>query len=175
MFEEDEIDLSPAARPRVDAPAAKSSPLERLREKLSKKIYREEFRLEVPERSKDGSSLQLVISPNIPQETLKAWKNKAGESSKKGLDFGHFCTLVVASTTVGMYMDDEEMLSEQGHPLTFASPEIKEMLGVNRPVPEGVREMFGVDPHVEAAALTIMEKAGYGEAVDAVDDPLKDS
>jgi hypothetical protein len=35
--------------------------------------------------------------------------------------------------------------------------------------------MFGVDPHVEAAALTIMEKAGYGEAVDAVDDPLKDS
>ena len=45
------------------------------------------------------------------------------------------------------------------------------MTGASRPVPEGVRNFFGTDPHVEGAALAILEAAGYGDTVDVVEDP----
>jgi len=43
-----------------------------------------------------------------------------------------------------------------------------------RPVPDAVRAMFGVDPHVESAALAILDAAGYSDTVAAVD-PTKES
>jgi hypothetical protein len=43
-----------------------------------------------------------------------------------------------------------------------------------KPVPDAVRAMFGVDPHVESAALAILDSAGYSDTVAAVD-PTKES
>jgi hypothetical protein len=69
---------------------------------------------------------------------------------------------------------DEEVFSESGNSLSFASPEILEMTETTRPLPDCIQAFFGLDPHVEAAALAIMEAAGYGDDVEMVD-PTRES
>ncbi len=48
------------------------------------------------------------------------------------------------------------------------------MTNTNRPHPDCVLAFFGLEPHIEAAAVAIIEAAGYGDTVDAVD-PTKRS
>jgi hypothetical protein len=71
-------------------------------------------------------------------------------------------------------MDDEEIYDESGNNLNFAHPLVLEMTDTTRPVPDAVRAMFGVDPHIESAALAILDAAGYSDTVAAVD-PTKES
>jgi hypothetical protein len=66
------------------------------------------------------------------------------------------------------------VFDENGNFLNFAHPIILEMTEAARPVPDAVRAMFGVDPHVESAALAILDAAGYSDTVAAVD-PTKES
>ena len=58
---------------------------------------------------------------------------------------------------------------DNGNEITFASPLMMEMTETSRPLPDCVRAFFGVDPHVEAAALAILDAAGFSDTVDAVD------
>ena len=102
---------------------------------------------------------------------MKAWRKNAGEETKNGLDPIRFACQVVGSTTVGMEGDGEEAFDDAGNSLKFAATEVLEKTGASRPVPEGVRNVFGTDPHVEGAALAILEAAGYGDTVDVVEDP----
>lgn len=146
------------------------SPLERLREKITKKIERPEVFVDVPERP----GVLVKISPNITQEQMKAWRKNSGENTKNGFDSIKFACYVIGSTARGIVIDDEEVFNENGHPVSFASPEILEMTGTTRPVPDCVRAFFGLDPHVEAAAVAIMDASGWGDEVDMVD-PTKTS
>lgn len=165
VFMNDEVfDMTPADKPR------KVTKLDELREALGKKIERPQVLIEVPERP----SVKVLVTPNIEQRQLREWRKRAGEGTKNGMDTTLFSAILVATLTRGIYFGDEEMLSENGDPLTFASPEIKDMLDVTRPVPEGVKAMFGIDAHVEAAAYAIMEAAGLGDSVEVDDNPLTD-
>ena len=73
-----------------------------------------------------------------------------------------------------MCMNNEEVFDEDGNELTFASPLVLQMTETTRPLPDCVREFFGVDPHIEAAALAILDAAGYSDTVETVD-PTKES
>lgn len=141
------------------------SVLAKLREEVSKKIERPEIVVEVPERK----SISVRFSPNITQTQMNAWRRNSGENTKAGMDATKFACFVIGHTCRAILVDGEEATNEDGAPLTFASPEILEMLDVSRPIPDGVRAMYGLDPHVEAVALAIMEAAGYNDSVDTVD------
>jgi hypothetical protein len=141
------------------------SVLDRLRTELSRKVERPTMQLEVPERP--GVTVQ--ISPNITQHQLRAWRKNSGENTKPGFDPTKFACYVIGHTTTGIFMDGQEVLSEAGNSLSFASPEILEMTDTTRPLPDCILAFFGLDPHVEAAALAIMEAAGYGDEVETVD------
>ena len=148
------------------------TPLDRLRAKLEKKIERPNRRIGVPERP----GISVEVSPNITQAEMRSWRKQAGEGTKKDFDLTLFSTIVLAKTCRGIWDDEEAMTNENGAPLTFASPEIKEMLDVDRPYPEGVRAMFGNDAHVDAAAIKILELAGFGEEIEVADEsPLPNS
>jgi hypothetical protein len=144
--------------------------LDRLKETISKKVERSVVHLEVPERP----NVTLIISPNITQHDMRRWRKAAGEDSKNGMDATRFACSVVGQTTVGIAFDGEEVMDENGYPLNFASQVILDMTDTTRPIPEAVRAFFGIDPHIEAAALAILDAAGYGETVDTVD-PTKGS
>jgi hypothetical protein len=144
--------------------------LERLRSVVKKKVERPVVHIQVPERP----GVSIRVSPNITQSQMKNWRKNAGEDSRNGLDATKFACLVIGHTTVGICMDDDEIFDENGNNLNFAHPSILEMTETTRPVPDAVRAMFGVDPHVESAALAILDAAGYSDTVAAVD-PTKES
>lgn len=156
---------------KADSPAkVEDTALSRLRNTISKKVERAVVLLEVPERP----GVHVRISPNITQNQMRNWRKQAGEDSRNGLDATKFACMVIGHTTVGIEIDGEEVFDENGNEVTFASPVILEMTETTRPLPDCVRAFFGVDPHVEAAALAILDAAGYSDTVDAVD-PSKGS
>lgn len=143
--------------------------LDRLRKELSKKVERAEVQIEVPERP----GITVRVSPNITQHQMRSWRRQAGEGTKNGFDPTKFACTVLGHTCTGILIDGEEATNEDGAPLTFASPEILDMTATTRPIPDCVQAFFGLDPHVEAAALAVMDAAGYGDDVEAVDPTME--
>jgi hypothetical protein len=141
------------------------SVLDQLKEIVSKKVERDPVFLEVPERP----GVTLKISPNITQHQLRSWRKNAGEDSKAGMDATKFACFVVGHTCTGIFVDGEQAVNDDGIGYTFASQPIMEMTNTTRPVPDCVRAFFGIDPHVEGAALAILEAAGYSDTVETVD------
>lgn len=76
---------------------------------------------------------------------------------------------MVGHTCTGIFVDGEQAVNDDGIGYTFASQPIMEMTNTTRPVPDCVRAFFGIDPHVEGAALAILEAAGYSDTVETVD------
>jgi len=169
--EESQISQPKSKAAKTDSPArVEDNALARLRSTISKKVERAVVLLEVPERP----GVHVRISPNITQNQMRNWRKQAGEDSRNGLDATKFACMVIGHTTVGIEIDGEEVFDDNGNEVTFASPVILEMTETSRPLPDCVRAFFGVDPHVEAAALAILDAAGYSDTVDAVD-PSKGS
>jgi len=139
--------------------------LDQLKEVLSKKVERDPVFIEVPERP----GVYVRVSPNVSQNQMKAWRRNAGEDSKKGMDTVKFACQLIASTCTGILVNDEIVTNDKGIELTFASPEIMEMTGTTRPHPDCVTAFFGLEPHIESAAVAIIEAAGYGDNVESLD------
>lgn len=164
----DEASPKKAASPKATGVAP--TVLDQLKSSLSKKVERPRVFVEVPERP----GITIEVSPNITQHQIRSWRKNAGEDTKNGMDATKFACSVVAHTTVGIFVEDEQAFNEDGIPLTFGSDAILEMTGTTRPTPDCVRAFFGIDPHIEAAALAILEAAGYSDTVETVD-PTKKS
>lgn len=141
------------------------SVLDQLKQVISKKVERDPVFIEVPERP----GVTIRISPNITQHQLRAWRKNSGEETKHGMDATKFACFVVGSTCNGIFINGEQVVNDDGIGLTFASEAILEMTETTRPVPDCVRAFFGIDPHVEAAALAVLEAAGYSDTVETVD------
>jgi hypothetical protein len=150
---------------------AQDNILEKLKEAVKGKVTRPTVTIELPERP----GVSLRISPNITQNQIKSWRRNCGEDSKQGLDTLKFAATVVGHSTTGILFNGEVAKDENGFDVTFASPQILEMLSAVRPIPDAVIAIFGLEPHVEAAAVAIMEAAGYGDSVETVDPTVRSS
>jgi len=137
--------------------------LNQLKEVVSKKVERKNVFIEVPNRP----GVKLLISPNITQQQVRVWQKQCGGDSPKGLDATKFACTVVGQTSKGVYMNGEEVLEDNQWPLTFASKPMLEMTGADRAVPDCVQKFFGLDAHVEAAALAIIDACGFGDTIQA--------
>lgn len=145
--------------------------LEKLKQAVQGKVSRPTVTIDLPERP----GVSLRISPNITQNQIKAWRRNSGEDSKQGLDTLKFAATVVGHTTTGILFNGEVAKDDNGFDVTFASPQILEMLSAVRPIPDAVIAIFGLEPHVESAAVAIMEAAGYGDSVETVDPTVRSS
>lgn len=141
--------------------------LDRLAATVSEKVRRKDIFINVPERP----GVSLKISPNITQSQVRKWRREAGEESKNGMDATKFATFVIGHTTEAILLNDQEVKSDAGFDLNFASDEVLAMTKTARPVPDAVRAFFGLDPHVEAAALAILDAAGFGDTIEPNEDP----
>jgi len=162
IFELDSVEEQ--TRPSKKSSDKNPTVLDQLKTALSKKVERDPIYIEVPERP----GVLLKVSPNITQHQMRSWRKNAGEDSKNGLDALRFACSVIGHTTLGFEINGQEVTNSDGVALTFASPEVMDMTSTSRPLPDCVRAFFGIDPHVEAAAVAIMEAAGYGDTVEAV-------
>lgn len=143
--------------------------LEDLRAELAVEVRRENIIIEVPERP----NIKVEYDPNFGQPDVRKWRKQSGENSRKGFDSITFACRVVGNAVKGIYINGKLAENEEGVALTFASPEILEMLDEDRPIPEGIQKFFGLDPHLEATALKIIEAAGFSDDVDVQEDPTK--
>jgi len=139
------------------------SVLSQLKEIVNKKVKRDEVFIEIPERN----GVKILVSPNITQQQLKSWQRTAGADTKNGIDATKFACLVIANTTTGIYLNNKEAFDDNGNSIGFASPEMLEMTNTSRAV-EAVIAFFGLDPHVEASALAILDASGYGDTIEAI-------
>jgi len=159
----------------IDTPARalddSDNVLNKLKTLVQKRVERPIVLVEIPERP----GLSLRISPNITQNQLRTWRKNAGEDTKAGMDTVRFACQVIAHTTTGFILNGEVVKDNEGYECTFGSAEIMEMTGTTRPHPDAVKAIFGIEPHIEAAAVAIMEAAGYGDQVDAVDPTMTPS
>jgi hypothetical protein len=137
--------------------------LAQLTEVVSKHIRRKDVFIEVPERP----GVSVRVSPNVQQSQMKQWRKQAGDNTKEGMDATKFAARVIAATTTGIFLHGEEVTTADGASISFASRELLEMTDTQVPVPDCVIAFFGIDPHVEAAALAIMDRAGYGDDVNS--------
>jgi hypothetical protein len=166
-FYEEQNELS---KPAPSFDGADENVLDALKAVISKKVQRNEIFINVPERP----GVTLLISPNITQNQIKAWQKNSGSESKNGIDATKFACQVIGHTTKGIFLNGEEVL-EDGKSLGFASPSVLKMTGAARALPDGVQMFFGLDPHVESAALAIIDAAGYGDTVEQQENPSKQS
>lgn len=150
------------------APVADNTILDQLRAEITKKVERPPIRMEVPERP----NMSLRFSPNIKQEQLNTWRKRAGEGTKKGMNTTHFSTLVISNTNIGIYLNDELVHDDNGNPVRLSSETILQMTATSR-VADAIRSIYGVDPHIDATALKILEHAGYGDDVDEEENPTE--
>lgn len=141
-----------------------------LKKVIQDKVRRGDVYIPIPERP----GVMIRVSPNISQAQLKSWRRNAGEERKGGMDTLKFSTNLIAATTTGILLNEVVATDDNGVEVTFASPEIMAMTNTSRPHPDCVLAFFGLEPHVEAAAVAIIEAAGYGDNVDALD-PTKRS
>lgn len=137
--------------------------LSKLKSSLSKKVERDSILLEVPERPE----MAVRYSPNITQHQIKSWRRSSGAERKEGLDGIRFACHVLANTCTGIFIDGAEV-TENGSPVTFSHDSVMQMVGVSR-VFDCIREVYGIDPHVEAAAIAVLDAAGFNDSVDQVD------
>ena len=145
--------------------------LDKLKAKIEAEVKRKDIFINVPERP----GVSLRISPNISQGQVRKWRREAGEETKNGMDATKFATYVIGHTTEGILLNDEEVKDDAGYSLGFASDEILSMTQTSRPIPDAVRKFFGLDPHVEAAALAILDAAGFGDTIEPNEDPTEKS
>jgi len=139
--------------------------LDQLKEEIAREVTRDDIFINVPERK----GVTVSFSPNIANEQLKAWRRNATNRKTDEMDSVKFACYVVGQTVTGIYFNDELVLDEQGNAVTFASPVMMEMTRTDRPLPDAIRAFYGIDPHLEAVALKILDYAGYGEDVDDED------
>lgn len=137
---------------------------------IREKVSRPDVYIDVPERK----GVKLRISPNITQQQIKNWRKSAGDDTRAGMDATKFAAWVIGNTTQGIIFDDAEVYDEDGYELNFASPAVLSMTSQTRPIPDAVRSFFALDPHVESAALAILDASGYSDTIEATD-PSKGS
>jgi hypothetical protein len=139
-----------------------------LKDTLAKEVKRDDVLIEVPERP----GLVIRFSPNITQHQIKAWRRASGDDKREGMDAVRFASHVLANTCTGMTLNGKD-ITEGGDPVTFSHETVMKMVGAHR-VFDCVREVYGLDPHIESAALAVLDASGFNDDVERVD-PTKTS
>jgi len=141
--------------------------LQKLSSTIASKVSRKDVFINVPERPR----VTLRISPNVSQAQVRKWRKEAGDETKNGMDATKFASLVIGHTCTGVIFGDEEVHDDDGFAITFGHDQMLTMTNTTRPIPDAVRAFFGLDPHVEAAALAILDAAGFGDTLEPTEDP----
>lgn len=147
--------------------------LSQLRALVSEEVSLPDIEIEVKQRP----GVSVIYSPNISNAQLKNWRKRCTNRKTGELDNIKFACLVVGDTAREIHLHGEPAVMDNGSILSFATQEFADMMGVEKSeiVPFGMRDFFGVDAHLEATAMAILDNSGYGDDVEATEDPTSGS
>lgn len=147
--------------------------LSQLRAIVSEEVSLPDVEIEVKQRQ----GVSVIYSPNISNAQLKSWRRKSSNRKTGELDNIKFACLVVGDTAQEIHVNGEPAILDDGSALTFNSQEFADMMDVEmfEIVPHGIRDFFGIDAHLEATAMAILDNSGYGDDVEPEEDPTNGS
>lgn len=176
-------DLDGDAAPEIASDGVmQGSSLDRLQQALSEDTRTENYHHRIPKRK----ILRIILDPNIDGDKFQQWQRRAvnkgvkADGTGSNIDAMRLASIVVGNQMVGLEVATkdggwEEAFDEDGAPLTFRSPKLREMLapgGVSVSASELVKKLFGNDGHLLDCSRILVEKAGYGDDELEDDDPL---
>lgn len=178
-------DLSVDGTPEInDAGVLAGSPLDRLGQVLAEDTRTENYHHRIPKRR----ILRVILDPNIDGDKFQAWQRRAtqkgvrADGTGSNIDAMRLASIVVGNQMVGLEIATkdggwEEAYDDNGEPLTFRSPRLREMLAPGNTsvsASELVKKLFGNDGHLLECSRVLVEKAGYGDDSESEDDdPLE--
>lgn len=143
------------------------SALDELRAALQTEVNSEPVSLLVPGRE----GVSLTFGTRVPAENIKAWRKRCKDRhSESGVDEVRFSATVIGNQCQSVAINGKVALDADNEPMTFASPEFREMLGAHSAL-EAVTRLYSSDAAVLAAADEILKAAGYGEEAIRAEDP----
>lgn len=97
----------------------------------------------------------------VPYEQFAQWQTAAADPAMPGglNELQLMCT-ALAACCQALQVKGEDV-TEDGLPVTFATPGLHRRLGVARPG-DAVRKLYRFDGHVIAAGRALLQAAGYG-------------
>ena len=176
-------DIFEPATPTVENGVNSGSMLDRLAGALSESTRTENYHHRIPKRK----ILRIILDPNIDGDKFQAWQRRSvmkgvrADGTGSNIDAMRLATTVIGNQMVGIEIQTangewDEAFDEQGDPLTFRSPQLREMLEPGGNVvsaSELVKKLFGNDGHLLECSRILVEKAGYGDDDEGDDDPLE--
>lgn len=141
-----------------DGTEVASSPLASLAAELGAELGGDTTEVDVPMRP----GWQVRLSTSIAYEELASWRKRAGDRSMPGGVNELRLACIMLGNQGRAILRDGQPVTAEGEPLTFRSPELQRMLGVDRAV-DAVRKFYGRDGHVTKAARELLAAAGYGD------------
>lgn len=151
------------------------SALDALRDELAVDTAREPLTLPIPLRK----SLSMRYDTNIDGDLLNAWRKMSKERKSKDptdIDTLKFSCLILANQGEALLRDGDEVLGNDGNPLSFAHGELRAMLSAAS-ASDAVRKLYGGakftgDGDILNSAAEVSRVAGFGdEELDAEESP----
>lgn len=163
-----------------DSGVLDGSALDRLQGALAEETRTENYHHRIPKRK----ILRIILDPNIDGDKFQRWQRNAmdkrvrGDGTGNNIDAMRLAATVIGNQMIGLEVATrdggwEEAYDEQGDPLNFRSPKLKQMLapeGNTISAAELVKKLFGNDGHMLDCSRILVEKAGYGDQDQGDDD-----
>lgn len=121
--------------------------------------------LEVPKRPAYGVRCRTDYTGLDTDLIRKKCRDK---KFSDGIDGVKFAALLIASQTVEILRHGEPLELDGVTPVTFTSKPLQERMGTTT-ADQTVRKFYGLEGHVDAAGRRLMNEAGYGDDVYAMD------
>lgn len=168
LHDDDDAVFAPPAPSELEG----KSPFEQLQAVLATNADKEPVRLKVPTRP----GVSVLFRCNMTSDERKAWQKRA-TSTKRGkdeVDEMFFSTLVLANTCLGVFVEGQAALDDEGTPLTFAHKQLWDMVKARDPR-EAIRAFYGNDAHVLLSSGEVLLSSGYDDDIEAESGPTSAS
>ncbi len=132
---------------------------ERLRESMAATVTRKPIRIDVPERP--GFVVEFaLLDPLKDDEKLQGFAEQTGADKNDNPDaWLRAATLLLIDCCRGIYLDGEQWLTDDGEPVTFASSELRDSVGISNWV-EAVWTFYGSKADAMTASNIVSTRSG---------------
>ncbi len=164
LMDEDQDDTPFVQSSPSSAPA---SPLDELRETITKEVQRPDLVLAVMARP----GMEIRFDTNVDMSMIQEWRRRATRRRGQNEDFDilKFTSSVVANQARAFRLRGEEPAGADGEPISFRSPEVLQWTSTSRAL-DAVRALYSVDGHIISSAGEILQAAGYSDVMEEGDE-----
>lgn len=159
-------DLDLPAREKVGVKASPGSPLDELRSEASREVGGKTSTY--PTHERPGWSVRYRADVEV--SSLNVWRKRcADRSMPDGVDELKLACLILANHCDVLVQNGNDLVDEDGEPVTFGSSAFLESFGVTRAI-DAVKKWYVSDGHLMAASQELMFDSGFGDET-ASEDP----